>query len=209
MATAKLYSESGQEKGTVELPTSLFEQPIRRQALYDSVRNYMANRRQGTHDTQTRAEVAYSTAKLYRQKGTGRARAGSAGSPTRVGGGVAFGPHPRDYSYTLPQKIKRAALKSALSDRASNERITVLEDFSMDAPKTSRMDALIKGLPLEGRHTLLILDRQDDVIYKSTRNLHGVRVLRSHELNAYTILLADNLVFTQKALSGAEEVFGS
>ncbi len=209
MATAKLYSESGQEKGTVELPTSLFEQPIRRQALYDSVRNYMANRRQGTHDTQTRAEVAYSTAKLYRQKGTGRARAGSAGSPTRVGGGVAFGPHPRDYSYTLPQKIKRAALKSALSDRASNERITVLEDFSMDAPKTSRMDALIKGLPLEGRHTLLILDRQDDVIYKSTRNLHGVRVLRSHELNAYTILWADNLVFTQKALSGAEEVFGS
>jgi large subunit ribosomal protein L4 len=209
MATAKLYSETGQEKGTVDLPASLFEQPIRKQALYDAVRNYLANKRQGTHDTQTRAEVAYSTAKLYRQKGTGRARAGSAGSPTRVGGGVAFGPHPRDYSYRLPQKIKRAALKSALSDRATNERITVVEDFVMEAPKTSRMAALLKGLPLEGRHTLVVLDREDDVIYKSARNLQGVRVLRSHELNTYTILWADNLVFTQKALSGAEEVFGS
>ena len=209
MATAKLYSETGQQKGTVELPASLFEQPVRRQALYDAVRNYLANKRQGTHDTQTRAEVAYSTAKLFRQKGTGRARAGSAGSPTRVGGGVAFGPHPRDYSYRLPQKIKRAALKSALSDRASSERISVVENFTMDAPKTSRMSALLKGLPLEGRHTLVVLDREDDVIYRSTRNLQGVRVLRSHELNAYTILWADNLVFTQKALSGAEEVFGS
>nr|MEE4267363.1 50S ribosomal protein L4 [Candidatus Krumholzibacteria bacterium] len=209
MATAKLFSENGQEKGTVDLPASLFDQPVRRQALYDAVRNYLANQRQGTHDTQTRAEVSYSTAKLYRQKGTGRARAGSAGSPTRVGGGVAFGPHPRDYSYTLPQKIKRAALKSALSDRASNERVTVVEDFVMDAPKTSRMATLLKGLPLEGRHTLVVLDREDDAIYRSTRNLHGVRVLRSHELNAYTILWADNLVFTQKALSGVEEVFGS
>ena len=209
MATAKLFSETGQEKGTVELPASLFEQPVRKQALYDAVRNYLANKRQGTHDTQTRAEVAYSTAKLYRQKGTGRARAGSAGSPTRVGGGVAFGPHPRDYSYRLPQKIKRAALKSALSDRASHERVCVVEDFAMEAPKTSKMAALLKGLALDGRHTLVVLDREDDNIYKSARNLQGVRVLRSHELNAYTILWADNLVFTQKALSGAEEVFGS
>ena len=209
MATAKLFSETGQEKGTVELPASLFEQPVRKQALYEAVRNFMANKRQGTHDTQTRAEVAYSTAKLFRQKGTGRARAGSAGSPTRVGGGVAFGPHPRDYSYRLPQKIKRVALKSALSDRANNERISVVEDFVMDAPKTSRMAGLLEGLALEGRHTLVVLDREDDVSYKSTRNLHGVRVLRSHELNTYTILWADNLVFTQKALSGAEEVFGS
>mgnify|MGYP000228787932 CR=1 FL=1 len=120
-----------------------------------------------------------------------------------------LGPHPRDYSYRLPQKIKRAALKSALSDRASHERISVVEDFTMDAPKTSRMAELLKGLSLAGRHTLVVLDREDDNIYKSARNLQGVRVLRSHELNAYTILWADNLVFTQKALSGAEEVFGS
>ncbi len=209
MATAKLYSETGKEKGTVDLPASLFEQPVRKQALYEAVRNYLANRRQGTHDTQTRAEVSYSTAKLFRQKGTGRARAGSAGSPIRVGGGVAFGPHPRDYSYTLPRKIKRAALKSALSDRANNERVLVMEDFEMEAPKTKTMATVLGGLDLEGRHTLLVLPTGSDNLYRSARNLKGVRVLRSHELNAYTILWADNLVFTQKALTGAEEVFGS
>ena len=209
MATAKLYSEAGEAKGTVDLPTSLFEQPVHKQALYEAVRNYLANKRQGTHDTKTRAEVKASTAKLYRQKGTGRARAGSAGSPTRVGGGVAFGPHPRDYSYTLPRKIKRRALKSALSDRAGNDRVSVLEDFEMDAPRTQALVKMFKAMELKGRHTLLVLDREGDNVYLSARNIKGVRVLRSNELNAYTILWADNLVFTQKALTGAEEVFGS
>lgn len=209
MATAKLYSGTGEAKGTVDLPTSLFEQPIHKQALYEAVRNYLANKRQGTHDTKTRAEVKASTAKLYRQKGTGRARAGSAGSPTRVGGGVAFGPHPRDYSYTLPRKVKRKALKSALSDRAGNDRIAVIEDFEMEAPRTQALADIFKAMELEGRHTLLVLGPEGDNVYLSARNLKGVRVLRSNELNAYTILWADNLVFTQKALSGAEEVFGS
>ncbi len=209
MATAKLYSGAGKAKGTVDLPSSLFEQPVHKQALYEAVRNYLANKRQGTHDTKTRAEVKASTAKLFRQKGTGRARAGSAASPTRVGGGVAFGPHPRDYSYTLPRKIKRVALKSALSDRAGSERVSVIEDFTMDAPKTATMVGIFKGMELAGRHTLLIVGPESDSLYKSARNIHGVRVLRSHELNAYTILWADNLVFTQTALSGAEEVFGS
>lgn len=209
MATAKLYSGTGEAKGTVDLPTSLFEQPIHKQALYEAVRNYMANQRQGTHDTKTRAQVKASTAKLYRQKGTGRARAGSAGSPTRVGGGVAFGPHPRDYSYTLPRKVKRKALKSALSDRAGNDRIAVIEDFEMEAPRTQALADIFKAMELEGRHTLLVLGPEGDNVYLSARNLKGVRVLRSNELNAYTILWADNLVFTQKALSGAEEVFGS
>jgi large subunit ribosomal protein L4 len=209
MATAKLYSEAGEAKGTVDLPTSLFEQPVHKQALYEAVRNYLANKRQGTHDTKTRAEVKASTAKLYRQKGTGRARAGSAGSPTRIGGGVAFGPHPRDYSYTRPRKIKRRALKSALSDRAGNDKVSVLEDFEMDAPRTQTVANMFKAMELKGRHTLLVLDREGDNLYLSARNLKGIRVLRSNELNAYTILWADNLVFTQKALTGAEEVFGS
>ncbi len=130
---------------------------MHRQALYEAVRCYLANQRQGTHDTQTRAEVAYSTAKLFRQKGTGRARAGSAGSPTRVGGGVAFGPHPRDYGYKLPRKIKRVALKSALSDRAGHERVNVVEDFALDKPQTRAMAGLLKAMSLPGRHTLLVL----------------------------------------------------
>ena len=209
MAKATLYSGSGESKGTVDLPAELFEQPIHKQALYEAVRNYMANQRQGTHDTKTRAQVKCSTAKLFRQKGTGRARAGAGSSPTRVGGGVAFGPHPRDYSYTLPQKIKRLALKSALSDRAVHERVNIVEDFDMDVPKTQAMAKLFDAMPLEGRHTLLILPPGGNVVYKSARNLKGVRVLRSSELNAYTILWADNLIFTEKALSGAVEVFGS
>lgn len=209
MATAKLYSGAGEAKGTVDLPASLFEQPVHRQALYEAVRNYLANQRQGTHDTKTRAEVKASNAKLYRQKGTGRARAGSAASPTRIGGGVAFGPHPRDYSYTLPRKIKRKALVSALSDRAGAERVNVVEDFELETPKTSTVAGILKSMALEGRHILLVLPADGDAIYKSARNIQGVRVLRSNELNAYTILWADNLIFTQKALAGAEEVFGS
>ena len=209
MATAKLYNGAGEATGTVDLPASLFAQPVHRQALYEAVRNYLANQRQGTHDTQTRAEVRYSGAKLYRQKGTGRARAGSAGSPTRVGGGVAFGPHPRDYSYTLPRKIKRIAIRSALSDRAGAERINVIQDLEMEQPKTATLAALLKNMDLPGRHTLLVLPAGGNTVYKSARNIKGVRVLRSHELNAYTVLWADNLVFTEKALNGAEEVFGS
>ncbi|HPF35225.1 MAG TPA: 50S ribosomal protein L4 [Candidatus Krumholzibacteria bacterium] len=193
----------------MDLSDTLFGQKVHKQALYESVRNYLANQRQGTHDTQTRSEVAYSGSKLYRQKGTGRARAGSARTPVRVGGGVAFGPHPRDYSYKLPKKIKRLALRSALSDRAAAERVSVVEDFSMDAPKTAEMAKLLGGMPLAGRHTLVVLPAGSEVLYKSLRNIKGVRVLRYTDLNAYSILWADNVVFTKEALSGAEEVFGS
>lgn len=209
MAKANLFSGSGEAKGTVDLPAALFEQPVHRQALYEAVRNYLANQRQGTHDTKTRAEVAATTAKMFRQKGTGRARMGSAVSPSRVGGGVAFGPHPRDYTYRLPQKIKRLALKSALSDRASHERVNVIEDLELDKPQTRTMAKLFDAMAMDGRHTLLVLPPEGDAVYKSARNLQGVRVLRSNELNAYTVLWADNLVFTEKALTGAVEVFGS
>jgi len=172
------------------------------------VRSYLANQRQGDHDTQTRGEVRYSGSKLYRQKGTGRARAGSARSPLRVGGGTVFGPHPRSYGYKLPRKIKRKALASALSDRAASDRVFVVQDFELEAPKTGPMAKLLGALELSGRHTLFVLPAGSDVIFKSLRNIKGVRVLRHTDLNAYTILWADNLVFTQSALNGAEEVFG-
>jgi large subunit ribosomal protein L4 len=209
MATANLYSQTGETKGTVELPSALFEQAVHEQAIHAAVRCYLANQRQGTHATKTRAEVSYSGRKLYRQKGTGRARAGSARSPVRVGGGTTFGPQPRDYGYRLPRKVKRLALTSALSDRAANARVYVVEDLQLDAPRTAAMAKLLQALSLAGRHTLFVLPAGDETVWKSLRNLKGVRVLRSHELNAYTVLWADNLVFTQSALSGAEEVFGS
>ena len=208
MATARLFDGDGKQQGTVELPASLFAQPVHKQSLYEVVRNYLANQRQGTHDTKTRAEVDYSGKKLYKQKGTGRARAGDAKSPTRVGGGVAFGPHPRDYGYKVQRKVKRKALTSALSDRAGAERVTVLEDMRLETPKTSKLASVFAAMALQGRHTLFVVDPEGHTLWKSTRNLRGVRVLRSNELNAYTILWADNVVFTQKALAGAEEVFG-
>ncbi len=208
MATARLFDGDGRQKGTVDLPDSLFAQPVHKQSLYEVIRNYLANQRQGTHDTKTRAEVDFSKKKLYKQKGTGRARAGDAGSPTRVGGGVAFGPHPRDYGYKVQRKVKRKALTSALSDRAIAERVTVVEDIHLEAPKTAKMASLLGAMDLQGRHTLFVVEPDGNTLWKSTRNLQGVRVLRSNELNAYTILWADNLVFTQKALAGAEEVFG-
>ncbi len=208
MATARLFDGEGRQKGTIELPNALFAQPVHKQSLYEVVRNYLANQRQGTHDTKTRAEVDYSGKKLYKQKGTGRARAGDAKSPTRVGGGVAFGPHPRDYSYKVQRKVKRKALTSALSDRAGAERVTVLEDIRLDAPKTSKLAAVFSAMALSGRHTLFVVEGDGQHLWKSTRNLRGVRVLRSNDLNAYTVLWADNVVFTQKALASAEEVFG-
>ncbi len=208
MATARLFDGDGKQKGTVDLPDALFAQPVHKQSLYEVVRNYLANQRQGTHDTKTRAEVDYSGKKLFKQKGTGRARAGDAKSPTRVGGGVAFGPHPRDYGYKVQRKVKRKALTSALSDRAGAERVTVLEDMRLDAPKTAKLAAVFAAMQLQGRHTLFVVESDGDNLWKSTRNLRGVRVLRSGDLNAYTILWADNVVFTQKALAGAEEVFG-
>ena len=209
MATANLYSRTGQQQGTLPLPDALFAQPVHRQALWESVKSYQANQRLGTHDTKTRSEVCYSGAKLYRQKGTGRARAGDARSPVRVGGGTVFGPHPRDHGYKLPKQVKRLALTSALSDRANNNRVLVVEDFSLEKPKTSELAKLLQALPLQDAHTLVILPRDANALYMSLRNIRDVRVLRSHELNAYTVLWADNLVFTQAALGGAEEVFGS
>ena len=209
MATANLFSRTGESQGTVPLPDALFEQPVHRQALWEAVKCYLANQRHGTHDTQTRGEVAYSGRKLYRQKGTGRARAGDARSPVRVGGGTIFGPHPRDHGYKLPKQVKRIALTSALSDRATHGRVLVVEDFSLDKPKTSEMAKLLAALPLQDAHTLFVLPRDADNLWKSLRNVRDVRVLRSHELNTYTVLWADNLVFTKTALGGAEEVFGS
>jgi large subunit ribosomal protein L4 len=208
MAMAKLFSSMGQAKGTVDLPADLFDQPVHRQALYEAVKCYLANQRAGTHDTKTRAEVAATSAKMFKQKGTGRARMGSIVSPSRVGGGIAHGPHPRDYGYKLPRKIKRLALKSALSDRAASERIAVVEDFALEAPKTSRMAKLLDAMKLEGRHTLVVLTGDGTTaMLKSLRNIKGVRVLRSDELNTYTILWADNLVFTQASLLATAEVF--
>ena len=209
MATARLFDGDGKQKGTVELPASLFAQPVHKQALYEVVRNYLANQRQGTHDTKTRAEVDFSGKKLYKQKGTGRARAGDAKSPTRVGGGVAFGPHPRDYGYKVQRKVKRKALTSALSDRAGAERVTVVEDLRLEAPKTPKMAALLRGPAAAGPpHPVRAGGRRRGPLEVDAQPAGRARAARERTERLHHPVGRQRGLHARRPLAGAEEVFG-
>jgi large subunit ribosomal protein L4 len=209
MATAKRFNANGEGHSEVRLPESLFAAPLHEQALYETVKVYLANQRQGTVKTKQRAEVAFSTVKLYRQKGTGRARAGSAKSPVRVGGGTVFGPQPREYITRLNRKVRQLALRSALSDRAQQSAVYVVESPALDAPRTRQAAAMLAHMGLSGK-TVLVVTRDDDpVLYRSFRNIAGVDVIPAYQLNAYRVLRSEALLFTEPALKRALEVFGS
>lgn len=209
MATAKRFNENGEGHSEVRLPEALFSVPVHEQALYETVKVYLANQRQGTAKTKQRAEVAYSTVKLYRQKGTGRARAGSAKSPVRVGGGTVFGPQPRDYNTRLNRQVRQLALLSALSDRATLGAVYVLESPSLTAPKTKQVAGVLGKMGLAGKRVLVVTRDADPTIFKSFRNIEGVDVIPAYQLNAYRVLRSEALVFTEPALKRAQEVFGS
>ena len=145
MANAKLYDFNGTSKGTMELPSAFFDQPVNSGVLYDSVKQFLANQRRGTAKAKTRSEVSYSTKKPWRQKGTGRARAGMRSSPIWRHGGVVFGPHPRDYHYTIPRKVRRQALVSALSDKGRGDGVYVVEGIALDAPKTKPFASFLRA----------------------------------------------------------------
>lgn len=209
MATAKRFNESGESASTVELSETLFEAEVHEQALYETVKSYLAHQRQGTAKTKERGEVAYSTAKLFRQKGTGRARAGSLRSPIRKGGGITFGPKPRDHRTNLNRKTRQLALRSALSDRAKLGEVYVVEDPSLDAPKTKAAAAMFRKMGLVGRTVCFVTADEDKMLFKSARNLDGVDIVPAYQLNAYLVLRSDCLVLTEAALQRVEEVFGS
>jgi len=209
MATAKRFNENGEGKGDVALPEDLFGAELHEQALYETVKVFRTNQRQGTAKTKERGEVAFSTAKLYRQKGTGRARAGSAKSPVRSGGGTVFGPKPRDFPTRLNKKVRRLALRSALSDRANLGCVSVVEDLGLDAPKTKHMATLLKSMGLAGKTVLFVTEGTDAVVFKSLRNLDRVDTIPAAQLNAYSVLRSDFVVFTESALARTVEVFGS
>lgn len=211
MPNANLYDGKGQSTGTVELPEAIFGQEVKGHLIWEAVRNYQANQRAGTAHTKDRSEVSGSTAKLYRQKGTGRARAGSGKSPTRQGGGTAFGPKTRDHSYAMPRKARRAALLAALSDRAGAGDVLVVDGFAPDTPRTKDFKALIGGMGLtEGREKiLLVLDDYDLDACKSARNLRNLDFIVGRELNAYQVMWADKVVMTAPALEQVKEVFGA
>ena len=209
MASAKLYDFNGDLKGTVDLPSGAFEGAVNKPVLYDAIRMYLANRRRGTAKTKERGEVNYGTRKPYRQKGTGRARAGRRSSPIWKGGGTVFGPHNRDYRYAIPKKMKRLALRSALVDKGGSEAVVVVEGVQMEEPKTKRFSEFIGGAGLVGKKVLFVAGSFDENVYKSMRNLPGVEFMLSRDMNAYEVLRADVLLFTKEALASLEEVFSS
>ena len=173
-------------------------------AVYLDVKQYLANQRQGTHKAKERAEIAGSTRKIKKQKGTGTARAGSIKSPIFRGGGRIFGPRPRSYSFKLNKNLKRLARKSALSLKANSNSIVVVEDFTFDAPKTKNFIEVIQALGLEGKKSLVVLGEANKNVYLSSRNLRGAEVVNASELSTYKILHANNIVFMEGSLEGIE-----
>jgi large subunit ribosomal protein L4 len=207
MASAKLYDFSGNVKGTVELPEALFGAPVNKAVIYDSVRQFRANQRRGTSKAKGRSDVSYSTKKPYRQKGTGRARAGMRSSPIWRHGGVVFGPHPRDYRYAIPRKMKRIALVSALSDKGMHEGVVLVEGIGVEKPKTKPFANFLAAAGLKGKRVLLVTDAWNESVYRSTRNIPGVDIIVGRNMNAYGVVRADVLLMTREGLSSLEGVF--
>lgn len=178
-------------------------------AIYLDVKQHLANKRQGTHKTKERAEISGSSRKIKKQKGTGGARAGNIKSPTIVGGGRAFGPRPRDYSFKLNKKLKRLARLSALTYKATESNITVLEDFNFDVPKTQKFADLITNLKLSDKKTLLVLGESNKNIYLSSRNLSKAKVITASDLNTYDILNANNILFLESSIKEIENLLSN
>jgi large subunit ribosomal protein L4 len=201
MASIDVRSSSGGGKsGSVELPDEVFGVQINVPVMHRVVRAQLAAARAGTHSTKTRAEVRGGGKKPWRQKGTGRARQGSIRSPQWTGGGVAFGPTPRDHSLRVNKKEKVLALRSALTDRRAGDNLVVLDALDFDEPKTSRAVELIEALELGGRKLLFVVDGLEEAAIKSLRNLQAVHIVTFDQLNTYDVLASDAVVFTRESL---------
>lgn len=202
----KVLNVSGKETGAkVQLPESVFGIEPNDHAIYLDVKQFLANQRQGTHKSKQRNEIAGSTRKLYKQKGTGGARAGSVKSPLFNGGGRVFGPQPRDYSFKLNKKLKALARKSALSYKAKDNNVVVLEDFNFDSIKTKNYTKMVADLNVTDVRTLLVLATADNNVYLSSRNLKKAKVITADQLNTYDVLNAGKLLLTAGAVKTLEE----
>jgi large subunit ribosomal protein L4 len=204
MASVDVRTRSGEAKGSVELDGALFGIEPNLAVLHQVVTAQLAAKRRGTHSTLTRAEVRGGGAKPWRQKGTGRARQGSTRSPHWAGGGVAMGPKPRDYTQKTPKKMVQLALRSALSDRAAEDKVAVVDAWDFTAPKTREAKDALEALGLSGK-VLVVLDADEVVAAKSFRNLPDVHPILASELNAYDILCSDWIVFTRATLPGVAQ----
>jgi large subunit ribosomal protein L4 len=198
----------GEDTGRkVSLNEAIFGIEPNDHAIYLDVKQFLANRRQGTHKAKARSEISGSTRKLGRQKGGGGARPGDIKSPLRVGGGRVFGPVPRDYSFKLNKKVKQLARKSALSYKAKNGAITVVENFEFEAPKTKKMLELAKNLQVADKKPLIVLSSANKNVYLSARNLPSIDVITISELNTYNVLNAKTLVLTEGSVTVLEQIF--
>ncbi|MDD4169161.1 MAG: 50S ribosomal protein L4 [Desulfotomaculaceae bacterium] len=205
MPTVALYNINGEHVGELSLRDDIFGVEVHKTVLHDAVLMQLAARRQGTHDTKTRAEVRGGGRKPWRQKGTGRARHGTIRSPIWRGGGIVFGPHPRDYRYNLPKKVRRLALKSALSAKVNSGDILVLDQLNLEQPKTRDMVKILNNLKVNG--ALLVTADIDRVVEKSARNIPNVKPVHATGINVYDILAHNKLVITREAVARVEEVF--
>ena len=206
MPIANVYNMAGEQIGQIELSEAIFGIEPNKSVLHDVVKNHLANCRQGTQSALTKGEVSYTTKKPWRQKGTGRARAGYAGSPVWYHGGVAFAPKPRDYSYSLNKKVKRIALKSALSSKAAENEIIVIDGLKVEEIKTKAFKAFLNKVGVE-KKALVVTENVDEMVIKSARNIAGVTTTIASILSPYMILTSGKMVVDKAALEKIEEVY--
>jgi large subunit ribosomal protein L4 len=200
MLSLNVYNRQGETVGTVDVDPADFGGKINKQLMHDVVLMYLANQRAGTHSTKRRGEVAGSTKKLFRQKGTGNARVGTRRTNKRRGGGTAKGPKPRDYEYHLPKRMVRAATRMALLSKFQDQEAVIVDELSLPQIKTKEMAGILKALKLDGTTCLIGTAGPDDKVYKSARNIAGVKVMPAGDMNAYTVLRQKRLLLTRAAL---------
>jgi len=208
MASLPVYDRTGAEVGNYQIDPAQLAPRINKQLLHDAVVMYQTNQRQGSAKTKSRAEVAGHHAKMYRQKGTGRARAGSRQSGIRRGGGHIFAKRPRDWHYRLPKKAVRLATRMAVASKIADDEVTLIDDLKFDQPKTREMAAILEALKIDGQTLLVAVDGYDANVYKSVRNLAGVSVLPVAEINALSVLAPRRLLMTTAALDALRERAG-
>ena len=203
----KVYGIDGSEQRSIDLVDEVFNRSVSTGSIYHAIRNELANLRVGTASTKTRSEVRGSGTKPWRQKGTGRARAGTRQSPVWVGGGVAFGPKPRDYSYKIPKKIKRLAFKSIFSQKTQEERLLVVEDFTVESGKTKELVKILKQLTPENR-TAIVISGEDSMLKRAGRNVPGLSILSYNRLRAHDLFYAGRVIVFEKAVEELGRMYG-
>lgn len=204
----EVFNIQGEKTGrSVELPADIFGVEANEHAVYLAVKAYLAAQRQGTHKTKEKGEITASTRKIKKQKGTGTARAGSVKSGTMRGGGRMFGPKPRNYRIKLNKKVSRLARKSALSDKAANGGLVIIEDFSFDAPKTKSFNNIVSGLGIAGKKSLFVTTEHEREVYLSARNVQKVAVASAADINTYQIMNANTVILSEGSIEKIKETF--